>query len=122
MHALARGVSALFVFVIVGAASACSTPSPAVEVDAGSEADASPVCPAMPTPEPFVKGPHVLPLDGVLRVSHVQAKATHNSYHLMPKDPIPDWRYEHLPLGEQLAKQGVRGVELDIHWDDECQR
>lgn len=123
MRSLSRGLSALVSVGLVGVTFACSSGAggdPAV--DAGPEEDAAPVCPAMPTPEPFVKGPHVLPLDGVLRVSHVQAKATHNSYHLMPKDPIPDWRYEHVPLGEQLATQGVRGVELDIHWDDECQR
>jgi hypothetical protein len=58
-------------------------------------------------------------LDGELRVNHVQAKASHNSYHLEPPgNTVPYWRYSHLPLDEQLDRQGVRGVELDVNLDE----
>jgi hypothetical protein len=57
------------------------------------------------------------PRDDVLRVNQLQAKGTHNSYHA-PKDDakmIFALNYTHAPLGEQLASQGVRHLELDIH-------
>ena len=58
----------------------------------------------------------------VLRMSHFQAKGTHNSYHRRPALPpshlvIEDWDYEHPPLDVQLADEGVRQFELDVHWD-----
>lgn len=60
------------------------------------------------------------PLDDVLRLNHLQAKGTHNSYHQRPReDTIPDWDYEMAPLYEQFADQGVRKVELDLHWEPE---
>lgn len=63
-------------------------------------------------PEPFQRdGP---PLDEVMRVNQLQAKATHNSYHLKNPDPgYGAWQYNHAPLDEQLRSQGVRGFELD---------
>lgn len=58
------------------------------------------------------------PLDDILRMNHLQVKATHNSYHVEPKDNIYDgWRYTHAPLDKQLSEQGVRGFELDIHYN-----
>src|SRR3954467_13405349 len=57
------------------------------------------------------------PKDGALRINHLQAKGTHNSYH----DPTDDVAmtmaldYRHKPLGEQLASEGVRQFELDTH-------
>lgn len=58
------------------------------------------------------------PLDAVLRINHLQMKGTHNSYHRRPSaDPIAEWDYEHAPLTVQLAEQGVRQFELDVHYD-----
>jgi hypothetical protein len=62
----------------------------------------------------------------VLRMSHFQAKGTHNSYHRRPVTPpshmvIADWDYEHPPLDVQLD-EGVRQFELDVHWDPIGQR
>lgn len=54
------------------------------------------------------------PLDDILRINHIQALGTHNSYHLQPEVDILPWRYSHLPLDEQLELQGVRQFELDI--------
>lgn len=54
--------------------------------------------------------------DDSLRLNHLQMKATHNSYHIRPADPIPEWDYSHEPLAVQLEEQGVRGFELDIHY------
>jgi len=56
------------------------------------------------------------PRDGELRLDQVQAKGTHNSYHIAP-DPfqLADWNYTHSPLGEQLGEHGIRQFELDIN-------
>lgn len=60
------------------------------------------------------------PLDDVLRLNHLQAKGTHNSYHIRPAEKtIPDWDYDMAPLYEQFAEQGVRKIELDVHWEPE---
>jgi hypothetical protein len=61
-------------------------------------------------------------LDDVLRVHHLQLEATHNSYHRRPTTVIPNWDYDHAPLDEQLDRQGVRGLELDLHWNVACAR
>ena len=59
------------------------------------------------------------PRDGELRVDQLQAKATHNSYHLEPpNNKLIDWKYTHAPLDVQLDKLGVREVELDLHLED----
>lgn len=62
------------------------------------------------------------PMDDVLRMNHIQAKGTHNSFHLRPMIIGPDWDYEHAPLDVQLESQGVRAIELDIQWDERCGR
>ncbi|NOZ02365.1 MAG: hypothetical protein GXP54_10815 [Deltaproteobacteria bacterium] len=56
-------------------------------------------------------------LDDVLRVNHIQIKGTHNSFHTAP-DPfvLIDWDYSFAPLDVQLQDQGVRQVELDVHY------
>jgi len=62
--------------------------------------------------------PPSYPLDDVLRVNHLQAKGTHNSYHLAPPyDDVPELNYSHVPIPEQLESQGVRKVELDVWYD-----
>jgi hypothetical protein len=113
--ALALGLAALV------ASLGCSSSSAPSEA-ASEEEDAGAACPALPTPRPFVRSSKAYPRDGELRVHELQAKATHNSYHLRPKNPVTEWDFEHAPLAVQLGEQGVRGVELDVHWDDECQR
>lgn len=63
--------------------------------------------------------PPAPPLDDVLRLHHLQAKGTHNSYHVQPTELVVDeWRYTHLPLDRQLGEQGVRHFELDVHQDE----
>jgi hypothetical protein len=55
-------------------------------------------------------------LDNVLRLNDVQAKGTHNSYHLQADKPVdPSLFYTHAPLDIQLEEQGVRQFELDLH-------
>jgi hypothetical protein len=55
-------------------------------------------------------------LDDLLRLNDVQAKGTHNSYHVQPDNPIdPSHYYTHAPLDVQLEEQGVRQFELDLH-------
>ena len=63
--------------------------------------------------------PFVGPLDDVLRLNHLQVKGTHNSYHVQSEGAVPQWFYTHAPLNVQLQDQGVRQVELDVHWDPE---
>ncbi|MEZ4266781.1 MAG: Ca2+-dependent phosphoinositide-specific phospholipase C [Myxococcota bacterium] len=61
--------------------------------------------------------PPSYPLDDTLRVNHIQAMGTHNSYHVRPdEETIPPWDYTHAPLDVQLGELGVRQVELDIHY------
>jgi Phosphoinositide phospholipase C, Ca2+-dependent len=59
------------------------------------------------------------PLDAVLRLNQIQAKGTHNSYHVeKPGNTIPAWMFTHDPLGVEFDLEGVRAVELDTHMDD----
>jgi hypothetical protein len=68
-----------------------------------------------PRPDASFEG---YPQDDTLTIFHVQLEATHNSYHLRPNDaPLVDWDYAHAPLDVQLEEQGVRGLEIDVHWD-----
>lgn len=76
--------------------------------------DATPPDDATDAP-PDDAGPRHL-LDDTLRFHHLQALGTHNSYHRRPPFVIPPWDYEHLPLDEQAAEQGVRQFELDLWW------
>jgi hypothetical protein len=74
--------------------------------------------------------PAVAP-DDDLRLNEVQAMGTHNSFHLAPPpdelaklaalDPeqAAQRTYSHRPLGEQLADQRVRQLELDVFVDTE---
>jgi hypothetical protein len=55
------------------------------------------------------------PDDDVLRVNHLQAKGTHNSYHVMTSDILP-WRYTRDALDVQLDA-GIRQFELDVWWE-----
>lgn len=56
------------------------------------------------------------PLDSTLRLNQLQVLGTHNSYHVARKPTLdPSLAYTHLPLRQQLEKQGVRHFELDLH-------
>src|SRR3954468_9771199 len=59
--------------------------------------------------------PFPSPLDGVVRYDEAQLKGTHNSYHVQTTD-LPEWSYTMAPLDEQLDRQGVRQIELDLNW------
>ncbi len=106
---------------LLGAVSGCASTSVA-PVTTGADETPPAECPSLPAPMAFVKSSQAFSLDDSLRVNHVQAKATHNSYHLMPKVTVSEWEYSHVSLAEQLETQGVRGVELDVNWDPECAR
>lgn len=56
------------------------------------------------------------PHDGEIRLNQLQAKGTHNSYHIAAKDPIMPLAYTHAPLDVQFREQGVRQIELDTHY------
>lgn len=51
-----------------------------------------------------------------LRVNHLQAKGTHNSFHVASPGALSHINYSHATLREQLEAQGVRQLELDVHW------
>lgn len=58
------------------------------------------------------------PMDDELRLNHIQAKGTHNSYHIASEDMlIPQLQYTHAPLDVQLSEQGVRQIELDVRYN-----
>lgn len=54
------------------------------------------------------------PEDG-LRINHLQAMGTHNSYHVSSGESVTDLDYTHKPLAEQLDN-GARQFELDINF------
>lgn len=58
------------------------------------------------------------------RLNQIQMKGTHNSYHLSSNlIPWSVFAYSHAPIQTQLAAQGVRQFEFDIHQcakDDFC--
>lgn len=57
--------------------------------------------------------------DSEIRMNQIQLLGTHNSYHVeTPGTVISAWRYTHDPLDVQLEAEGVRGLELDTHYDD----
>jgi len=65
-------------------------------------------------------GPSPYERDDVLRLNHVQAKGTHNSYHLEPANPLDDSHlYSHASLDAQLSDHGVRQFELDLHYRED---
>jgi hypothetical protein len=82
---------------------------PPVEVMDGLDAPAEAEIPEEPPPPG--------PMDDQLRLQHLQWEGTHNSYHVATPGGLPQWDYTHAPLEVQLERQGVRQVELDIHWD-----
>lgn len=56
-------------------------------------------------------------LDDTLRVNHIQAKGTHNSYHLRSPEPADaSHDYDQPTLTDQLARHGIRQIELDVHY------
>lgn len=99
-----------------------SEPQSTAPADTGveEEQDAVVCPPSLGTAASRTTPPTKLALDDVLRVNHLQAEATHNSYHL--KGDGKEWRYEHAPIEKQLAEQGVRGLELDTHYNEACGR
>lgn len=111
------------------ALTACDEESPASPAsDAGTDgpfekADGA-VCPpplGTPASRPTAR-PTAGPLDDVLRINQLQAKATHNSYHVQKPGSLAEFAYTHKPIDEQLDTQGVRALEIDLHFDYECQR
>lgn len=54
------------------------------------------------------------PADG-LRINHIQAMGTHNSYHVASGDAVVELDYTHRPLVDQLDS-GARQFELDINF------
>lgn len=75
---------------------------------------ADPITIVSPASEPI---DYQYPLDDVLRMNHLQAKGTHNSYHIEPENPADDsHRYTMPTLTEQLGTYGVRQIELDLHY------
>ncbi|MED5463214.1 MAG: Ca2+-dependent phosphoinositide-specific phospholipase C [Myxococcota bacterium] len=67
---------------------------------------------------PDASSPWIYPHDDQLRLHHLQLKGTHNSYHLEPEAPVYEGhRYSHLSLDRQLDEQGVRVMELDLHYE-----
>lgn len=80
----------------------------AVPQDANVTPDAQADVVAPPPPD--------YPNDEALRLNQIQAKGTHNSYHVQPPETtLSDWAYSHTPLDVQASDEGVRQFELDVH-------
>ena len=111
----------LIVLAFSGGLASCDgaespTPDAALPGLADAEVDAALPDAALPDAAPLDAAPPSGPLDDVLRLNHIQARGTHNSYHQLP-DPVlhPSHRYQQAPLDVQLGAQGVRQLELDVH-------
>lgn len=66
------------------------------------------------------RGDFVHRTDATLRMNEVQMLATHNSYHVRHTlTAIPDWQYSMPQLRDQLGRDGIRGLEIDVHWNPE---
>lgn len=103
-----------FVLVALAAASGCSSKS-------DDRAPPEPEKPSGPITRP--RRDFGYPMDDVLRMNHVQAKATHNSYHVETAgNTLGEWDYTHAPLDVQLESQGVRAVELDTRFMEDADR
>jgi hypothetical protein len=121
------GRGALFTLA-VALLGACGRPATGVDAgtgrDGGTDAgrrDAGP--PTVDASFDRLEGDVSHPLDDLLRLNDLQAEGTHNSYHLRNGEHvIDDWAYDNAPLGEQLDHEGVRAIELDVHWDPDLQR
>ena len=62
------------------------------------------------------------PLDDTLTLNHVQVAGTHNSYHVAPEPLVTEeWGYTLDPLDVQTAEQGIRQLELDVHYDEQLE-
>lgn len=116
-RAIALSVLASALAFCAAAVVSCSkSPSDAPADDAGDVDAASEAAP-LGTPLPWSKDAigH-LPQDDTLRVHHVQAKGTHNSYHVeTPGNRQADWHYTMPPIDTQLDLLGVRQLEIDVH-------
>lgn len=95
------------------------------EVPEGSEAPEAAELPPTSTSDPAStaspeQGPEAPTTDSLLRLNQIQLFGTHNSYHVEGPAAlaVADWRYTHAPIAEQLDVQGVRKLELDLHFND----
>ena len=58
-----------------------------------------------------------------LRLNHIQMEGTHNSTHIqMPGPTLAEYHYGMDPLDVQFEEQGVRKVELDLHYNAQKDR
>lgn len=73
------------------------------------------VVPPLPEPVTVESQPSYL-LDRSLRLNEIQMKGSHNSYHLWIENGEPQWAYDTPPISVQLEYQGVRALELDVHY------
>ncbi len=98
-------------------ACACANTPPAASPDAGAAAAADTAAGGDASAgKDGATATACSPLDGELRVNHLQVLGTHNSYHIAKTPPpLQQWAYSHDPLPHQLEKQGVRAFELDLH-------
>lgn len=104
-----RRLARLAGLILVTAAAACSPAGDSIPHDGPAGGDLGPL-PWSQADIPY------LPQDDLLRVSDVQAKGTHNSYHVETQgNTLPDWHYTLEPLDVQLDVQGVRQLEIDLH-------
>jgi hypothetical protein len=100
--------------IVFALAVACEAPGPASSVGASLSDD---VAPDASAEDIAADGAAAFPLDHVLRLNHVQAKGTHNSYHMAPELLAdPSHGYSHAPLDVQAGELGVRQFELDLHY------
>jgi len=124
-----------FVCAVVAIAWSCAEPSPRgpadVETTGPETLPNEPLDTLVPAPQdvaspdvaedvsdPADTAEPLYPKDESLRISDLQCKGTHNSYHTTHGSGslVPNWNFDMPSLTEQLALHGVRQIELDVHY------
>lgn len=123
--ALAAGVVVLAATAVTAAPTTDVAPAPESAATGASPVGAPPSTPPTDAPPDHVDPPappFASPEPEGPRINDVQARGTHNSTHLDPHGVITDgapfnWGYSHRNLTAQYEEQGVRQVEIDIHYN-----
>lgn len=97
------------------------------EADAGHDAQASAWAGEQASAQESARAAEVEGSSSVLasglRLNHIQMEGTHNSTHIqMPGPTLAEYHYGMDPLDVQLEEQGVRKVELDLHYNAQKDR
>ena len=111
----------VFLLILVGGPAACGGSGGTADIPPSVPVDLVVPVDSVEEISPEAEVPPRYPLDDELRLNHLQAEGTHNSYHKWCPEGVhlKEYFYEMPPLDQQLGIHGVRQYEIDIHQDPE---